>query len=81
MKLGIYTIEKTLYEGDVKEIVAKTTTGEIAVLENHIPLITELATAPVRIIESSGKEISIPIEKGFMEIQPENSVVILANPK
>lgn len=80
MNLGIYTIEKTLYEGQVKQIVAKTTTGEITVLPDHIPLITELVVAPLRLIEKDGTEKSITLS-GFMEIQPESNVVILANGK
>lgn len=80
MNLGIYTIEKTLYEGEIKEIVAKTTVGEITVLPNHIPLITELVLAPIRIIEKDGSEKTITIS-GFMEVQPESNVVILSNGK
>lgn len=79
MKLGIYTIEKTLYEGDAQEIVAKTSTGEISVLENHIPLISRLSKAPLRILEKEGTEKIIDIDSGFLEVQPENRVVILVD--
>jgi len=79
MKLGIYTIEKTLYEGDVQEIVAKTATGEITVLENHIPLISRLIRAPIRLIENTGSEKRIDINSGFLEVQPENNVTILVD--
>lgn len=77
MKLGIYTIEKTLYEGEVKEIIAKTSTGEISIFENHIPLISKIAIGPLRVKEISGAEKSIAMGSGFIEIQPENSVVVL----
>jgi F-type H+-transporting ATPase subunit epsilon len=77
MKLGIYTIEQTLYEGDITELIAKTTSGEIAVLPNHVPLITRLIKAPVRIKEKNGAEKTIDIAGGFLEIQPENSIVVL----
>lgn len=79
MKLGIYSIEKTLYEGDTQEIVAETSTGEIAVLPNHIPLISRLVKAPLRIIETTGEEKIIDIDSGFLEVQPENRVVILVD--
>ncbi|MCC2630800.1 MAG: synthase subunit epsilon [Candidatus Paceibacter sp.] len=79
MKLAIYTIEKTLYEGEIQELVAKTSTGEITILENHIPLISRLIKAPLRIIETSGAEKTIDITAGFLEVQPENNVVVLVD--
>jgi F-type H+-transporting ATPase subunit epsilon len=79
MKLGIYTIEKTLYEGDIKELIAKTTTGEISILPNHIPLISRLVAAPLKIVEQSGQQKIIDIQAGFLEIQPENSIVVLVD--
>ena len=79
MKLGIYTIEKTLYEGEVDEIIAKTIAGEITVLPDHIPMVSELSSGPLRIKEHGGKEKTIDIEAGFMEIQPESNVIILSD--
>ncbi len=79
MKLGIYTIEKTLYEGEITELIAKTTSGEIAVLKDHMPLITRLIKAPLRIKEQAGTEKTIDIDGGFLEIQPENSIVVLVD--
>lgn len=79
MKLGIYTIEKTLYEGDIQELVVKTSSGEISILKNHIPMITRLVEAPIRIIEQSGETKTIMMRGGFLEIQPENSIVVLVD--
>ena len=79
MKLGIYTIEKTLYEGEIKELIAKSSTGEISILANHIPLITKLIAAPLRIIEADGTEKSVDVGTGFLEIKPENNIVVLVD--
>jgi F-type H+-transporting ATPase subunit epsilon len=79
MKLGIYSIEKTLFEGDVKEIIAKTTTGEISILPDHIPLVTQLVKAPLKLITNSDEKKEIHIDSGFLEVQPENSIVVLVD--
>jgi F-type H+-transporting ATPase subunit epsilon len=79
MTLGVYTIEKTLFEGDIKELVVKTETGEIAVLPNHIPLISRLVEAPLKIIDAQDKEKIIPIKAGFLEVKPESNIVILVD--
>jgi F-type H+-transporting ATPase subunit epsilon len=79
MTLGVYTIEKTLFEGDIKELVVKTETGQITVLPNHIPLISRLVEAPLRIIDSHDQEKIIPIKHGFLEVKPESNVIILVD--
>ncbi len=79
MKLGIYTIEKTLYEGEVDEIVARTVSGEITILPNHIPVVSKLTKGPLIIKEHSGSEKIIDIGSGFIEIQPESNVIVLAD--
>ncbi len=77
MKLGVYTIEKSLYEGDVEEIIAMTTTGQISILANHIPLISRLIAGALVIKEQDGNEKKIDIGSGFLEVQPENKVVVI----
>ena len=79
MKLGIYTIEKTLYEGEVKEVIAKTTTGEISILQNHIPLVTRLTAGPLAFIAENGGRSELLIQSGFLEVQPEDGVVVLTD--
>ncbi len=42
MKLHIYSLEKTLHEGETNSVSLPTESGEIAVLDHHIQLITIL---------------------------------------
>ena len=42
MKLKIITHEKIVYEDDVDELVLTTTSGQIGVLKDHIPITTSL---------------------------------------
>ena len=73
MKLAIHTIEKTLFDGDVKSLTLPTEAGEITVLENHLPLVTLIRPGPIKIIDKSGKERIIDFGSfGFLEVKPEN---------
>lgn len=81
MHLGVYTIEKTLFEGEVEKIVTHTTTGEITVLNDHIPLVSRLLQGETRITNQDKKEVALSLGGGFLEIQPENRAVILAEQK
>ncbi len=42
MKLKIITHERIVFEGDVDELVLHTTSGQIGVLKDHIPITTSL---------------------------------------
>lgn len=76
MFVKIHSIEKTLFEGEVEKCIARTSLGEITVLEGHIPLVN-LLEGGVRIVYQekendilSTKEINIPIDFGFIEVKP-----------
>jgi F-type H+-transporting ATPase subunit epsilon len=79
MKIDVVSLEKELYKGEADKVIVKTTHGEITVLDNHLPLVTMLVDAPLRIVEKDGKEHIIDIHGGFLEVRPESHVVILAS--
>lgn len=81
MKLGIYSLEKTLFEGDAEKIIARTPMGEITVLDKHIPLISILNGPSVDVIDKNGEKTIIHISSGFLEVRPESETIILAEEK
>lgn len=80
MRLAIHTIEKTLFDGDIKSLTLPTEAGEITVLENHLPLVTLTKPGLIKVIDKSGKEHIIDFgSSGFLEVKPENEgITILA---
>jgi F-type H+-transporting ATPase subunit epsilon len=79
MNLIILTQEKTLYTGMIKELIAKTVTGEIAILNHHVPLMTSLVAGPLRYITESGQEETIELSGGILEVKPDSSILILVS--
>ena len=77
MKLSIYSIQQTLFEGEVQSLTLPTSTGEITVLDGHIPLISLVNPGDIRFTHS-GTEISISFPGGIIEVRPGSEVVILA---
>ena len=69
MKLGIYSLKKTLFEGEAKSINCKTAVGEITVLDNHRPFISILKEGVIKIIDKNGKEHYAPVSSGFLEVR------------
>lgn len=84
MHVRAYSITKTLFEGDAEKIIVRTSTGELTILDGHIPLITVLS-GPVKIFYRKEKEkISseemgkLDFDFGFMEVRPEGDVILLS---
>jgi F-type H+-transporting ATPase subunit epsilon len=74
MKLSIYSLKRTLYDGEAKLINCQTKAGEITILDNHQPLISTLREGVVKIIDDSNKESFVNIKSGFLEVKPDNEV-------
>lgn len=77
LHIQVITPEKTLIDEDADEIVVPTTTGELAILPQHVPLVTQVAPGIV-VIKMHGREENLGIDGGFIEIT-EKSVTVLAD--
>lgn len=77
LNLTITTPEKKVLEDTVDEVVVPTTAGEIAILTNHVDLLTAVKPGELTIKKGS-KTSSFAITGGFMEIS-DNNVSILAD--
>ncbi|MCW1888133.1 MAG: ATP synthase F1 subunit epsilon [Candidatus Moranbacteria bacterium] len=76
--LKIMTPERLLLESEVVSVTLPVLEGEITVLPEHIPYIGALEAGEVRIVEASGKETSLVLSSGFVELH-DNKLMILAD--
>lgn len=53
MKIKIITHEKIVYEGEVDEIIAKSTEGEFGILQNHVPCMKVLEICVAKLISKT----------------------------
>ena len=65
-----------MFADDVNMIVVKGVAGELGILPDHIPLVTPLKIAPVK-VKKGNTEQFIAVHGGFMEVR-KGKVVILA---
>ena len=79
MKIAIYSMEQTLFEGQAEKVIAQTPMGEIAVLNGHLPMISAICAPSVAIITAHGERTTIALVDGILEVRPESEIVILAN--
>ena len=77
LELTIVSPERELYSGTVDMILAPGIDGQLGILPNHIPLITQLAEGELCAREGS-QEHYFAIHGGFMHVLPDQ-VTILAD--
>ena len=77
MHITVVTPEKVLLDDEADEITIPTTSGEITVLPQHVPLVTQLAPG-IMIIKKHGREEDMVVQGGFVQVAP-SYVRILAD--
>jgi len=69
MKVGVYSLEKVLFQGEAVSVNCNTKVGEITILEDHEALISILERGTMKIVDKSAKEYYIPVSSGFLEFK------------
>ncbi len=77
MKLGVYSLQKVLFEGEARSVTCVTKAGEITFLDHHEPLISILAKGVMKIADKDRREHYIPVRSGFLEIDSNNTAKLL----
>lgn len=73
--LEVVTPEKKVYAEEVEMVSVKGVDGELGILPNHVPLVTELKIAPLR--AKQGELVRhIALSGGFIEVRKEHVVVL-----
>lgn len=75
--LEIVTPERIVYSEPVNMVSVSGAEGELGILPNHIPLVTPLRVAPVRIKSDGKEEAYIAVGGGFLEVR-KDKITILA---
>lgn len=78
LKLKIVTPEKILFEQTVAQVSVSTVLGEITILPNHIPLVSQLSPGEIVVKTNGNEEDLMAVSGGFIEVLPDQ-VVILAD--
>ena len=77
-QVELVAVEKMIWSGEARMVIARTTEGELGVLPGHAPLLGELAPGGVvRIRPESGEDLVVAAHGGFLSVT-EKGVSILA---
>lgn len=76
-QLEVVTPERKVYSGEATIVIVKGIEGELGIMSDHVPFVTPLAIAPVKVKKEGGEEHLIAVNGGFLEVH-QNHVTILA---
>lgn len=78
LKLTILTPDKEFYKGEVVKLITVSTQGDIAILPDHMPLVTTLKPGNTEIVEKDGKRLKAFTSTGVLEVM-KNELKILCD--
>ena len=77
MRLDFVSQDHMVFTGEVNEIIAPGSDGQLGILPKHAPLITVLSPGEVTVRREGGDDLYFVVSGGWMEVQP-TRVTILA---
>ena len=78
LQVELVAVERMIWSGEARMVIARTTEGELGVLPGHAPLLGELAPGGVVTIRTdSGEDLVVAAHGGFLSVT-ERGVSILA---
>lgn len=78
IKFEIVTPEKIVFKKDILQVSVPTTSGEITILPDHIPLISVLRPGVIELKKEDGTRELMSVSGGFIEVM-KGKIVILAD--
>jgi F-type H+-transporting ATPase subunit epsilon len=77
LQVSVVSADSEIWTGTAKQVVARTTIGEIGLLAGHEPVLGILASGEVRITTTDGDVVRANADEGFLSMQ-NNVVTIVA---
>lgn len=79
MKIAMYSLEKTIFEGEASQLSCFTASGQLTVLDGHVPLMTVISGPFAELVGTDGVRNRFSLSRGVLEVRPQSEVVILAD--
>jgi F-type H+-transporting ATPase subunit epsilon len=76
--LKIVTPDRVLLEQEIDSVTVPTQTGEITILKNHIPLVSNLKPGELKFATGSDEQY-FAVSGGFVEVRDNGEIIVLAD--
>jgi F-type H+-transporting ATPase subunit epsilon len=76
LTVSVVSADREVWSGVAKQIVARTTEGEIGILPGHEPILGILSAGEVRITPVQGAVIIAQAEDGFLSVENDTVTIV-----
>ena len=76
LHVELVAADRKVWEGDAKQVSARTIEGELGILQGHTPLLGVLVSGDVRIETMSGQIHSATIDSGFLSVDHDRVTIV-----
>jgi F-type H+-transporting ATPase subunit epsilon len=79
LQVSVVAADREVWSGAAKQIVARTTVGEIGLLAGHQPVLAILGPGEVRITLEDGSVVKANAEEGFLSFEHDTVTIVAQN--
>ena len=79
LTVSVVSAENEVWSGKAKQIIARTTEGEIGILPGHEPILAILAQGEVRVTPVDGAVITASANDGFLSVEHDTVTIVARN--
>ena len=76
LHVELVAADRKVWEGDAKQVTARTIDGELGILKGHTPLLGVLVSGDVRIETMSGQIHAATIDSGFLSVDHDRVTIV-----
>jgi len=76
LHVELVAADRKVWEGEAKQVTARTVEGELGILPGHTPLLGILVSGDVRIESLAGQTHSATIDSGFLSVDHDRVTIV-----
>jgi F-type H+-transporting ATPase subunit epsilon len=79
LDVSVVSADRQIWAGKARQIIARTTVGQIGILAGHEPILAILAPGEVRVTTIAGEIITASADDGFLSVEHDTVTVVARN--
>jgi F-type H+-transporting ATPase subunit epsilon len=79
LRVSVVSADHEVWSGAARQIIARTTEGEIGILPGHEPILAILGTGDVRVTTVEGTVVTASADDGFLSVEHDTVTIVARN--
>ncbi|MFT4124317.1 MAG: F0F1 ATP synthase subunit epsilon [Microbacteriaceae bacterium] len=79
LTVSVVSADAEVWSGEARQVVARTTEGEIGILAGHEPILAILGAGEVRVTTADGRVVTAHADDGFLSVDHDAVQIVARN--